>query len=290
MARNRSGRLAVPASALSGVAYTEVARVHEGKMKDKEKHSTIGQDRMSVLDHLDELRRRIIVSLLALVVGVVAAFIGKDWVFFVVERPLKAIRGPGAQLVTFSPTEPFMTIVRVSVYVGLIIALPVILYEVWAFIMPALYEREKRSVLPYVLFTLLLFLGGVAFGYFVVLPIGLSFLIGYGGDIFNQQLRASEYLSFVSVFLLGFGVVFEMPAFILLLSALGVVSTKRLRRWRKYAVLVIAVVAMVITPSQDPVSMLLMMGPLLLLYELGIGLGRLVERRRERRRSQEVLT
>lgn len=254
------------------------------------KRKSVEQERMSVLDHLDELRRRIIIALVALAIGVVAAFVGKDWVFFVIERPLKAIRGPGTQLVTFSPTEPFMTILKVSIYAGLIVALPVILYEVWAFIMPALYEREKKSALPYVLFTLLLFLGGVAFGYFVVLPVGLNFLIGYGGDIFNQQLRASEYLSFVSIFLLGFGVVFELPAFMLLLSALGVVSTKRLRRWRKYAVLVIAVVAMVTTPSQDPVSMLLMMGPLLLLYELGIGLGMLVERRREKRRSQEVLT
>ena len=259
-------------------------------MRGKKKRKTFEQGRMSVLDHLDELRRRIIVGLLALVVGVVAAFIGKDWVFSVIERPLKAIRGPGAQLVTFSPTEPFMTILRVSVYAGLIIALPVILYEVWAFIMPALYEREKRSVLPYVLFTLLLFLAGAVFGYFVVLPVGLRFLIGYGGDIFNQQLRASEYLSFVAVFLLGFGVVFEMPVFILMLSASGVVGTGRLRKWRKYAVLVIAIIAMVITPSQDPVSMLLMMGPLLVLYELGIVLGRLAERRREKRRNQELLT
>ena len=259
-------------------------------MRGKKKRKTFEQGRMSVLDHLDELRRRIIVGLLALVVGVVAAFIGKDWVFSVIERPLKAIRGPGAQLVTFSPTEPFMTILRVSVYAGLIIALPVILYEVWAFIMPALYEREKRSALPYVLFTLLLFLAGAVFGYFVVLPVGLRFLIGYGGDIFDQQLRASEYLSFVAVFLLGFGVVFEMPVFILMLSASGVVGTGRLRKWRKYAVLVIAIIAMVITPSQDPVSMLLMMGPLLVLYELGIVLGRLAERRREKRRNQELLT
>lgn len=245
---------------------------------------------MSVVEHLDELRRRIIVATVALVVAVVAAFVGKDWVFYALQRPLKAIRGADAQLVTFSPTEPFMTVLKVSVYAGLILALPVILYEVWSFIMPALYEREKKSVLPYVLFTGALFLGGVAFGYFVVLPVGLKFLVGYGGDIFNQQLRASEYLGFVSVFLLGFGIVFEMPVFVLLLSALGIVSTRRLRRWRKYAVLVIAVLAMAITPSQDPVSMILLMVPLLLLYELGIILGRLSERRRDRRRSQETLS
>ena len=111
-----------------------------------------------------------------------------------------------------------MTVLKVSIYFGLLLALPVVLWQIWAFIMPALYENEKKRVLPYVLFTTGLFVGGVLFGYYVVLPIGLKFLVGYGGDIFDQQQRAGEYVSFVTLFLLAFGVVFEMPAIMVLLA------------------------------------------------------------------------
>lgn len=241
------------------------------------------QERMTVIEHLSELRRRIVISTLAIGVGMAAAFIEKDWVFAVIKRPLTQMQGVKADLVTFSPTEPFMTVLKVSIYAGLLLALPVVLWQAWAFIMPALYENEKKAVLPYVAFTTLLFLGGVTFGYFVVLPVGLGFLVGYGGDIFTQQLRAADYISFVTLFLLGFGVVFEIPAVMLMLSAAGIIDHHTMRRMRKYAWVVISVVAMVITPSQDPVSMLLMMAPLAFLYELGILLTRIADRRRARK-------
>ena len=177
-----------------------------------------------------------------------------------------------------------MTVLKVSIYAGLLLALPIVLWQVWAFIMPALYENEKKSVLPYVLFTTLLFLAGVFFAYYVVLPVGLGFLVGYGGDIFVQQLRAAEYISFVSLFLLAFGAVFEMPAFMLMLTSAELIDHHMLRRVRKYAVIAISVTSMVLTPSQDPVSMLLMMGPLWGLYEIGILLSQLAGRRRAKRR------
>src|SRR5660398_216418 len=174
------------------------------------------RDNMSLVDHLGELRRRIIVAVVALVIGMVAAFIAQDWVFSLIRRPLRNIEDVSTQLVTFSPTEPFLTVIKVSAYAGFMLALPVILSQIWAYIMLALFETEKKAVLPYVALTFLLFAAGVAFGYFLVLPVGLEFLVGYGGDIFLQQLRANEYISFVILFLLGFGTVFEMPAVVLL--------------------------------------------------------------------------
>lgn len=245
------------------------------------------QHRMTVIDHLTELRKRIMISVIAIAVGMVGAFIQKDWVFAVIKRPLVNMEGVQADLVTFSPTEPFMTVLKVSIYAGMMLALPIVLWQMWAFILPALYENEKRGVLPYVFFTSILFIAGVAFAYFVVLPVGLSFLVGYGGDIFVQQLRASEYIGFVTLFLLAFGAVFEMPAVMLMLTAADLVNHRTLKRVRKYAVVGIAVAAMVLTPSQDPVSMLLMMGPLLALYELGILLSRLAGRRKAKRRAKQ---
>lgn len=244
------------------------------------------ENRMSVVDHLSELRRRLIVSVAALVIGVTAAFIAQDWVFYLIKRPLRNMEEVGTDLLTFSPTEPLLTVIKVSAYAGLLVALPVILWQVWAFIMPALHEKEKKAVLPYVLLTTLLFLAGVAFGYFVVLPVGLAFMVGYGGDIFQQQLRANDYIGFVTMLLLGFGVVFELPAVVLVLSGAGLVDDVMLRGLRKYAMLAIALVSMIITPG-DPVTMLLMMAPLYLLYETSILLARW-QGRRERRRQEKA--
>jgi sec-independent protein translocase protein TatC len=241
--------------------------------------------RMTVMEHLGELRKRIGISLAALLVGIIASFIAKDPLFEILKRPLVRADGLEAELVTLSPIEPFMTVLRVAVYGGFLVALPVVLYQFWAFVMPALYETERKRVLPYVFFTTALFLAGVAFAYFLVLPIALVFLVGYGGDIFTQQLRASEYIGFVGKFLLGFGAVFEIPVLILLLSAAELVSVRWLRKSRKYALLVIAAISMVLTPA-DPLSMLLMMGPLYLLFEFGILLARLTERRRRKKQQR----
>lgn len=239
------------------------------------------QRTLTIIEHLTELRKRITIALGALVVGVVVAFIFQNMLFDVLMRPL---HNTGiTAITTFGPTEPFMVTIKVAIYAGVLLAMPVIMWELWAYIMPALYENEKKAILPYVALTTGLFLLGVLFGYFVVLPIGLKFLMGYGGDSFNQQLRAADYIGFVTLFLLAFGVVFELPVFMLLLAALRVVSAKLLRKQRRVAIVVIAVVAMVATPSQDPVSMLLMMAPLIVLYEFSIVLTSLMERRRARR-------
>lgn len=243
---------------------------------------------MSLFGHLGELRRRITYIAIVVVVCVIAAFIEKKWVFWVLLRPLENTQVD--ELTTLGVTEAFMQVLKVSVYAGLIVSLPFILYQFWAFIMPALYENEKRSVVPYVVFTTALFLAGVAFGYFIVLPVGLRFMIGYGGDIFNQLLQAERYINFVSMFLLAFGVVFELPLVMMLLAWAGLVDHVKMRKVRKYAILVEAVVAMVFTPSQDPLSMALMLIPLILLYEFGIWLSRLAAKRRAKRDELAILS
>lgn len=240
------------------------------------------------MGHLGELRRRITYIAIAVVVCVIAAFIEKDYVFAILLRPLHNTQV--TELTTLGVTEAFMQVLKVSIYAGLIVSLPFILYQFWAFVMPALYENEKRSVIPYVFFTTGLFLAGVAFAYFIVLPVGLRFMVGYGGEFFNQLLQAERYINFVSMFLLAFGVVFELPLIMMLLAWAGIVNHTVMRRVRKYAVLVMAVIAMVFTPSQDPVSMALMLIPLLLLYEFGIWLARLAMRRRAKREEMELLS
>lgn len=242
---------------------------------------------MPLMGHLTELRKRITYVAIVVVVFVIAAFIEHNRVLGVLMWPL---RNTGhQQLTTLGVTEAFMTVLKVSIYAGLICAIPFILYQFWAFILPGLYENEKRNTIPYVALTTVLFLGGITFGYFIVLPVGLRFMIGYGGDNFNQLIGADRYLSFISMFELAFGVVFELPLVMMLVAWAGLVDYKRMRKLRKYAILVEAVIAMVLTPSQDPVSMMLMLGPLIVLYEFGILLARLASKRKIRRREAAAL-
>jgi sec-independent protein translocase protein TatC len=237
---------------------------------------------MPLTGHLGELRKRFIYIAIALVVCVIVAFVLKDYVLAILVRPLENA-GFTEKLAVLGVTEGFMQILKVSIYTGLTICLPFVLYQFWAFILPGLYENEKRSTLPYVVFTSILFLAGVVFGYFVALPVGLRFLVGYGGEYFNQLFQAERYFSFVTMFLLAFGVVFELPLVMMLLSWAGMVDHVKMRKVRKYAILVEAVIAMVFTPSQDPVSMILMLIPLILLYEFGVGLSWLAGKRRAKR-------
>ncbi len=235
------------------------------------------------MGHLGELRKRLTWVALVVVVFVIAAFVRKNDVFGIMMHPLRENTSI-SELVTLGVTEAFMSVLKVCIYAGLICSLPFILYQFWAFILPGLYENEKKSVIPYVLSTTALFLGGIAFAYFIVLPVGLRFMIGYAPDIFNQFLQADRYITFVSMFLLAFGLVFELPIVMMLLSWAGIVSHQRMRKVRRYAILVEAVVAAVFTPSQDPLSMCLMLLPLIVLYEFGIWLSKVSTSRRDKRR------
>jgi sec-independent protein translocase protein TatC len=239
---------------------------------------------MPLMGHLGELRKRLTYCAIVVVVACIACFVEKGYVFAVLLRPLHQYTHVD-KLAVLGVTEGFMSILKVCIYAGLVVSLPFILYQFWAFIMPALYENERKSVIPYVASTTALFLGGITFAYFLVLPVGLRFLVGYGSTMFNMLLQADKYISFVALFVLAFGVVFELPLIMMLLAWIGILDHKKMRKYRKYAILVEAVIAMVFTPSQDPVSMMLMLVPLIILYEVGIQLSKLVAKRKAKRRE-----
>jgi sec-independent protein translocase protein TatC len=249
--------------------------------KDKAKN-------MPIMGHLTELRKRLTWVAIVVVICVIAAFVEWHRVFAVIMYPLHR-SFPDMELSTLGVTEGFMSVLKVSIYAGLIVSLPFILYEFWAFVLPGLYENERRSVLPYTAGTSALFLAGVAFGYLIVLPVGIKFMVGYGGGVFNQLLQADRYITFVTMFLLAFGCVFELPLVMMLLAWAGIVDHVKMRKVRKYAILGEAIIAAVFTPSQDPLSMSLMLAPLIVLYEFGIWLAKIAVKRKEKRRRVQAL-
>lgn len=229
---------------------------------------------MSFVEHLEELRKRIIISLVALAIGTTICFIFKGPLLELLISPLD-----GKRLITLAPAESFMTVFKVAAYAGLIIASPVIIYQVWAFVSPGLKEHERRAVFLATGLTSLLFLGGIVFGWFLVLPRGLDFLLTYESQTFDQQLQASRYFSFVMMFLLGFGLVFELPAMVLTLARLGLVSAATMGRHRKYIYLAGAVISAALTPGQDLFSMIAMIVPFILLFEVSVLISRLIQKK-----------
>lgn len=237
---------------------------------------------MPFLDHLEELRWRIIWSLAALVVGVGVGF------FIVLKFHLLVwMQGPmlpylhGRRLMYTHPGEGFSILIQSAIIVGVVIALPVILYQVWIFLSPALYQKEKRIAVPVILGAVLLFIAGAVLAWYFVLPMTLKFLSAIGDEAFDQMITASDYFGFVSSMVLAMGAVFELPIAILILSAIGLVTPKFLSRYRRHALVAAYVSAAIITPGDLFVTSVALMVPLYLLYELSIGLSYLVYRRRK---------
>jgi len=243
---------------------------------------------MSVIEHLDELRTRLIVSIAAILVGMGIAWplyrpvfnlLSDPFCNFMRGHPHLALnpRNP-CQLVYNSVVEPFLVKIKLVGALGLVIALPVVLYELWMYITPGLKQNERRYALPFVGSSLVLFaLGG--FFAMLTLPRGLGFLLGFAGtERIAAVLTIGKYLGFVTLLILAFGAAFEFPLLLISLMIVGVLSSRKLRQWRRYAVLLIAVIAAVITPSQDWFTMTALMVPLLIFYELSILIGRLLKK------------
>jgi sec-independent protein translocase protein TatC len=226
-------------------------------------------ERLTLVEHLDELRTRIIVCIAVLVVACGLCFWQNHLLLDILNTPLPAHKEP----LTFSPAEPFLTTFKVSLYAGIVLALPILLYQAYAFLLPALSPAEKRVIVPFLLLVPFLFIAGVVFGYFVVLPAAIKFLLHFNSDQFHIQVRASEYYGFVTLTLLAMGIVFQVPMGILAITRLGITTPEKLRRNRRYAYLILAVIAMLL-PGTDPITMLVELAPLILLYELSIVLAR----------------
>ena len=228
--------------------------------------------KMSFLEHLDELRKRIIRSLMSLAVGVaVAAFFLEDILNFVM-RPLAATLPPGASFIFTYPTEAFMLRIRIALIAGLFIATPLIFWQVWQFVAPALYAKERRYAIPFVTLSSLGFIGGAAFSHYVAFPLMWRFFASFSDDMIVFMPRIEDTFSMYMRMLLGMAAVFQMPAMIFFLARMGVVTARWMIRQFKYAVLVIVVVAAVITPSSDVASQMIVAGPMVVLYILSIAI------------------
>jgi sec-independent protein translocase protein TatC len=227
-------------------------------------------DRLTLVEHLDELRTRIIICLVALTVAFGLCFWQNHLLLDIANRSLPDGREP----ITFGVSEPFMTTLTISAYAALVLTLPVILYQGYAFVLPALTQREKRVILPFLLMVPVLFIAGVVFAYFVVFPAAVSFLLNFNTDEFNIEVRARDYYSFFAITLSAVGVLFQIPVGVLAVTRLGIITPDQLARNRRYAILVIAVVAMLL-PGTDPVTMLISMVPLILLFEGSVLLARI---------------
>jgi sec-independent protein translocase protein TatC len=224
-------------------------------------------DRLSVVEHLDELRSRLIICVIAFVVAWGLTAWQNHLVLEIVNHPLPK----GIEPITLGPAEAFYTTLTNAAYAALLISLPVILYQVYAFVLPAFSPTEKRVALPLLLLVPVLFIAGVVFCYFVVLTPALDFLLNFNADEFNTQVRARDYYSFVTLLMIAMGIGFQIPVGVLAACRLGVTSPEKLRKGRRYAIVVIAVLASLL-PTLDPITLLLEMIPLILLYELSIWL------------------
>jgi sec-independent protein translocase protein TatC len=228
------------------------------------------EDRLTLVEHLDELRTRIVICLAVLGVALGLCFWQNHLLLEIASGPLPSNH---KKLLTFGVTEAFTTTLTVATYGALILSLPILLYQAYAYVLPAFSRRERRVILPILLLAPVLFGAGVAFGYFVVMPAAVKFLLGFNESQFNVQVRARDYYSFFSTTLLGCGIVFQLPLGILVVTRLGIVRVEQLSANRRYAYLVIAVIAAAL-PGVDPISMLIEMVPLLVLFELSILIAR----------------
>ncbi len=220
------------------------------------------EDRLTLVEHLDELRSRIIFSLAFFGVVLALCFWQNHALLDIANEPLPEGRTP----ITFGVAEPFTTTLTVSAYAAILISLPVLLFQAYAFVLPALSPREKKVILPFMLMAPVLFVCGVVFAYFVVVPAAAEFLLNFNEDQFNIEIRAREYYSFFALSEIAVGLLFQIPIGILAVTRLGIVTPQQIADNRRYAVLGIAVAAMLL-PGTDPITMIISMAPLLVLFE-----------------------
>jgi sec-independent protein translocase protein TatC len=234
----------------------------------------------TLVDHLAELRHRLFICILAIIPAFAVAFAFHEQLI----EKLEELLPPGTPLVTLGVTEPFTTSLKVSFYVALALVLPVLLWQVWAFLAPAVQEDTQRVISLFVIFATALFITGVAFCYFVILPKALDFLVGYDGNLYEEQVRASYFLSFVTLTMFATGIAFQMPIFILALVRIGVLSSATLRKNRRLGYVGMLGFA-ILLPTVDPVSLALEVVPLFILFEVSIWLSVYMEKRWHGRES-----
>ena len=231
-------------------------------------------EKLTVLSHLYELRDRLIKSVIAIAVASVIAFVFADWIFYILTKP-----AGGVELIYIEMTEMLGTYMRVSLVAGIALAMPYLVYQVIMFVSPAITPREKKYVYLVLPWIGLMFIGGVVFGYFVLIPPALKFLLTFGANIATPQIKVGNYIAVVTRLLLSIGLVFELPVVTTFLARIGVVKAKWLADRRRPAIIIAFILAAVITPTFDPINQSLVAVPLIVLYELSIWLARLVQKK-----------
>jgi sec-independent protein translocase protein TatC len=243
-------------------------------------------EKMPLTAHLEELRKRLIVSFVAMGVGFAICYAFKEKLFLFLAKPLEERLPEGSTLQYISIPEAFLTYLKLSLFGGFVVAMPVIFYEIWRFVAPGLYEREKRYLVPFVLLSMIFFLGGASFCYFIVFPFVFQFFMSFSDDSLLAMPAIRQYLSFATRLLLAFGLVFQMPIFFFFLGRIGLVSYKGLARQRRLAVVLVFLGAALLTPP-DVVSQLMLAGPLMILFELSIQIVRFTGRKDTEETEQE---
>jgi sec-independent protein translocase protein TatC len=232
------------------------------------------------MSHLEELRRRLVATAIAVGVGFGVTYFFAERLFQVLIAPLTSIMPEGDQLIFTSLPEMFFTYLKVALISGIMLATPYIFYQLWLFVAPGLYQREKKLLIPFVVTSTILFVGGSLFGYFVVFPFGFKFFLGFSTEYVKALPSVKQYFSFSIKLLFAFGLVFELPVIIFFLTKIGLVTPQLLRRKRKYAILLTFVLAAILTPP-DVVTQTMMAGPLICLYEVGIIVAKLARKKKE---------
>jgi len=245
---------------------------------------------MGFLDHLEELRRRIIYSIIAVAIGFFFCWGYAEKIYEIMQRPIMVALQhnglSGEKLVYLNPTEPFNLYIKVGAMAGLFVASPFVLYQLWLFISPGLYRHEKRYVMPFMFSTVGLFLGGGYFGYKLVYPQALEFLISYGKQ-FQPMITIGEYTDLFLTIIIGMGLIFEMPILIFFLSLMGIVSAGWMWRNLRYSILIIFIIAAVLTPTTDILNMCIFAAPMVALYVVSIAIAWLVHPTQRKKRADK---
>ena len=239
-------------------------------------------EKQPFLSHLEELRRRLIICAIAIGIGFIASYIFSKQLFSFLILPLTKVLPGDSRLIFTSLPEMFIAYIKVALISGIILAIPIIFYELWMFLAPALYQKEKKYAIPFVVFSSILFVAGSLFGYFVVFPYGFKFFIGFATEDIQALPSVKQYFSFAIRLLLAFGLVFEMPLVALFLTKIGIITPDSMKKFRKFAILGSFIVSAILTPP-DVATQIMMALPLIILYEVSIIISKGVSRKKKDR-------
>ncbi len=257
----------------------------EDNSLNEDEAEEIEEEPMTLLDHLKELRRRLTRVVLVILVGFFACYPLSELAYNYLSLPLQINLPEGSSLIYTSPAGAFFVYLKISLVLSFFLSSPFSFYQVWAFVAPGLYKEEKLVLMPLAFFSAFFFLSGAAFCYFLVFPIAFEFFMGFATDTIIPMISIEEYLSFVLKLLLAFGLVFEMPLFAFFLARMGLITVERMRKWRKYAILMMFILAAILTPP-DVFSQTLMALPMMVLYEISVLIVATIEKKKIKEKAQ----